>query len=196
MILPPDYLENPEFQRLEAVFHEYVAQGDGRNPTWLTNKTGLPLATVCRGMVKGQWMARIAAVGSDAARKTQELVGDVAGMNSRDVAELATIASAAGRRLMEAIERDEVSPTTLARIYFDAKTRIRDILGLGQGMEGDLASRLNKLLEGSSTGDAKPFELDESKIAAPVELPAMPGMTSDAEILSDDEKEMLRGPDD
>jgi len=184
MQLPQEYFDDPDFQRMEAVFHDYVAQGDGRNPTWVSHKTGLPLAKVCTGMVKGAWLARINQIGVDAAKQARNevLVGDVAGLNSRDVATLTAFIELTDVKLAQAIERDEVPPAILWKINETARQRRRETLGLGPGQEGDLASKMAKLLEASTSDkpeEAKPFLLDHKKLETPPELPAMPGMTSD-----------------
>lgn len=203
MTLPPqDYFDDPDYQRLESAFHDYVAQGDGRNISWLVAKTGLPLATVAKGMVKGMWPQRIQGIGRDAAVVVQaKLVGDVAEMNKQDVARLMEMEDLAWDALTRAIKEDRVKPDTLWRIAEGAQARRREHLGLGEGGGGSLADRLGKILEASLTGNdeapAKPFVLDRKLLQAPPDLPAAPGMTSDhvdqKRELEDNEKESLRG---
>jgi hypothetical protein len=185
MVPPDSYFENPEFARVEEHFHSYVAQGEGRNPSWLAQKAGVSIQAACRAMVAGGWMQRIAAIAKDAAKQTQkELVGDVAGLNTRDVTALSAFIELTDRKLAEAIEQDRCSPATLFKINESCRKARRDALGMGQGQEGDIIGRMQKLLGEVSTegGDeAKPFILDRTKIAAPPDLPSMPGMLSDDE---------------
>jgi hypothetical protein len=205
---PQDYFDDPQFQQLEAAFHDYVAQGDGRNVTWLSARTGLPLAVCAKGMVKGFWLQRIGSIGRDAAKAVREqLVGDVAGLNSRDVGTLSELIELTDAKLKTMIETDQVKPDLMWRINETARRIRAERLGIGVGQEGDLMARMAKLLEASSTegtAPAKPFVLDRAKLATPPELPNMPGMTSDADDpdepddgerrdLDEEEKESLRG---
>jgi hypothetical protein len=186
MELPEAYLNDPEMQRLEQEFHHYVAQGKDRNPVWLVNKTGLSLKAVCSGLVRGQWMQRISALSQEAAIVSREqIVGDVAGLNTRDVAALTLFVDATDSALLKAIREDRVPPAVLWQINNGARKQIRETLGLGAGQEGDVVNRMAKFLEGSTTDskkpeEAKPFVLDPKKLAPPADLPQMPGMTSDA----------------
>lgn len=197
---PDDYFSDPDFRTLEASFHAYVAQGDGRNIAWLVQKTGLPLTTVARGMVKGCWQQRIQTIGRDAACKTREkLVGDVATMNERDVGRLVELEDEAFETLMNAIRNKDVKPDTLVRIVFGAQRARREALGIGAGAP---TNPMQKLLEASVTGPGvveTPFVLDPKKLEAPQDLPTMPGMTSDdvgedepRRELDPDEKQALR----
>lgn len=210
MVMPPDdYFSDPQFKQLEAQFHSYVAQGEGRNISWLVAKTGLPLNVVARGMVKGMWPQRIQDIGKDAAVAVQaKLVGDVSGMNEHDVARLLDMEELAWGALKRAIQEDRVKPDTLAKIAFQSQERRRKMLGVDENGGQSLADRLGKLLEsslpdaegGEKEEEAKPFVLDLKMLEAPADLPTMPGMTSDAppvnerdRDLDDDEKEALRG---
>lgn len=197
-MMPPDeYFANPDFQRLEALFHDYVAQGEGRKITWLVSKTGLSLNVVAQGFTKGFWLQRIQSIGKDAALAVQaKLIGDVAGMNERDLSRLVDLEDAAFDSLLTAVQTNLVKPDTLVKIVFAAQARRRAILGLGEG--AGPVNPLQKLLEGSLTpGETPAFTLDPKKLEAPPELPAMPGMTSD-EIedpkrpLDEEEKTQLR----
>jgi hypothetical protein len=195
---PPDtYFANPDYQRLEAAFHDYVAQGEGRNITWLVSKTGLPLNTIARGMVAGFWPQRIQSIGKNASLVVQaKLVGDVVGMNERDLGRLVELEDEAFTQLIDAIKNKLVKPDTLAKIVLGAQERRRKILGLGEGTPAK--TPMEKLLEGSLVGEATPsFKLDPKQLEAPSELPAMPGMTSDdaedpKRPLDPEEKELLR----
>jgi len=192
MVPPDSYFENPEFARVEEHFHSYVAQGEGRNPSWLAQKAGVSIQAACRAMVAGGWMQRIAAIAKDAAKQTQrKLVNDVSGLNEADVGALTVILSLAEKALVEAIEQGRCSPATLTKIVFDARTKRREILGLGAGQEGDIVGRMQKFL--SDVTDDKPkepdFKLDLDKLAAPPELPEMPGMISDEEEKKDEDEE-------
>jgi hypothetical protein len=215
MTPPQHYFANPDYQRLEAVFHDYVAQGSGRNITWLAAKTGLPLAVIGKGMVEGFWIQRIHAISKDAAAETRnraaaaqgKLVGDVAGMNERDVARFMELEEEAHIQLLARLRGGAASTSTmkddsLIKLFFTAVEKRRKALGLEEGAPP--TNPLQRLLEGSIVADntppAQPFQLDPAKLEAPKELPAMPGMTSDSvedpkRDLDDDEKELLRGND-
>lgn len=188
MLPPEDYFADPAFQILEAEFHNYIAQGQGRNPVWLVNKTGLPLKVVAQGMTKGMWIPRIHAIARDAAKLSREqVVGDVSGLNTRDVAALTELVDEAKDELLQAIRDGRVTPATLVKIIFGGMQIRADRLGLGQGQEGDIVSRMQKFLENTQpAGEAKPFVLDREKLAAPPELPSMPGMTSDMQEAAND----------
>lgn len=213
MTPPDDYFADPDYQRLEAAFHDYVAQGEGRNVTWLAARTGLALATVAKGMVKGFWMQRVQAIGKQAAAQTRDLaaaadgklVGDVAAMNTRDVARFLELENEAHSQLLARLrgtgkDVSTMKDESLIKLFFTAVEKRRKALGLEEGAPP--TNPLQKLLEGSVVGPAgaapaQPFLLDPAKLEAPKELPAMPGMTSDANEdphreLDDDEKEALR----
>ncbi len=197
MTPPAEYFADPQFQVLEAAFHDYVSQGEGRNITWLVAKTGLPLNVVARGMVKGFWQQRIQSIGKSAALVVQaKLVGDVAGMNERDLSRLVDLEDEAFTQLMDAMRAKALKPDTLVKLVFAAQERRRAILGLGEGAPAK--TPMEKLLEGSLIGESTPsFKLDPKKLEAPSELPAMPGMTSDVaedpkRPLDPEEKEALR----
>lgn len=217
MTPPQEYFANPDYQRLEAVFHDYVAQGAGRNITWLAAKTGLPLVTIGKGMVQGFWLQRINAIGTQAAAATRDLaaaaqgklVGDVAGMNERDVARLMELENEAHAQLMCRLKglpgaQSTLKDESLIKLYFQAVEKRRAALGLEGGAPPK--NPMLTLLEGSVAGDgappAQPFVLDPKRLEPPADLPTMPGMTSDAlpdeeeedpdRELDDDEKELLR----
>jgi hypothetical protein len=194
MVPPDSYFENPEFVRVEDCFHDYVAQGEGRNPAWLARKAGVSIQVACKAIVAGNWMQRIAAIAKDAAKQTQKkLVGDVSGLNESDVGALTIILTLAEKALVKAIEEDRCSPATLAKIVHDTRTKRREILGLGAGQEGDIVGRMQKLLGDVTDDPDKPkepeFKLDLDKLAAPPELPEMPGMISDEEEKTDEDEE-------
>jgi hypothetical protein len=191
MVPPDSYFDNPDFQRVEAYFHEYVSQGEGRNPSWLAQKAGVSIQAACRAMVAGGWMQRIAAIAKDAAKKTQkELVGDVAGLNTRDVTALSAFIELTDRKLAEAIEQDRCSPATLFKINESCRKARRDALGMGQGQEGDIIGRMQKFLGDITDDKGEPeFKLDLDKLAAPPDLPQMPGMISDEEEKKKEEDE-------
>lgn len=186
MTPPDDYFSNPEFQVLEANFHAYVAQGEGRSVSWLAAKTGLPLSTVARGMVKGNWLQRVQSIATEASVETRKrLVGDVAGMNEQDVGRLTELEDEAYKSLLVAIQNNEVKPDTLVRIMFGALAKRREFLGL---TGGQATNPMQKLLEASITNEktpATPFAFDPSKLDSPDELPTMPGMTSDEDVDED-----------
>jgi len=194
MVPPDSYFENPEFVRVEDCFHDYVAQGEGRNPAWLARKAGVSIQVACKAIVAGNWMQRIAAIAKDAAKQTQKkLVGDVAGLNTRDVTALSGFIDLTDRKLAEAIEQDRCSPATLWKINESARKARRDALGLGQGQEGDIVGRMQKLLDDVTDDPDKPkepeFKLDLDKLQTPPELPQMPGMISDEEEKKDEDEE-------
>jgi hypothetical protein len=192
MALPPDdYFSDPNCVALEALFHEWVAQGNGRNIAWLVQKTGLPITEVGKCLVKGMWMQRIAAVAKDAARLTrQKLASDVSGLNERDVTKLTDLIEATDDKLLTAIENDQCSPAVLWKINESARRARRDALGLGQGQEGDIVGRMGKLLNDiTDDPDKEPdFKLDLKKLESPPDLPEMPGQISDEEEEEEEEK--------
>jgi len=180
-MLPPDsYFADPDFQRVEPYFHDWVAQGQGRNAAWVAGRAGLPIATVGRAMVAGMWLQRLRAIDKDAATLThKKLVGDVSGLNEADVAILSEAIDLAWAKLKAAIEADQVPPALLWKIVDSGIETRAERLGMGQGGEGDIVRRMQKVLEAASSQEAKPFVLDPLKLESPPDLPAMPGMTSD-----------------
>ncbi len=203
MATPPDsYFADPQFQTLESAFHDYVAQGEGRNVSWLAQRTGLPIAVVAKGMVAGFWMQRIQSIGKDAALVVQQkLIGDVAGMNERDVSRLVTLEDAAFNSILTLVQTNLVKPDTLVKLFLGTMRMRREVLGLGEGLENPLRRLLEASLgntPGAAEQESKPFTLDPQKLEAPADLPKMPGMTSDEagedphRELDDEEKELLR----
>lgn len=197
MALPQDYLDNPDFQPVEAVFHEWVAQGQGRKVPWLVERTGLPITLITKAIVKGQWMQRIQEIDRDASKRAREgMVHDVSVMNTRDVSRLIDIEGLSWDALELAFRDNRVPPATAAKLLTFAMERRREMLGL----TGASTSPLQKLLEGALDKDpeGKPdYEFDRKKLEAPPELPEMPGMTSDfdsgeSEDLTDEDRQRLR----
>ena len=194
MIPPDEYFSNPEFVNVEACFHDYVAQGEGRNPAWLAQKAGVSIQTACKAIVAGLWMQRIAAVAKAAARQSQkELVGDVAGLNTRDVTALSAFIELTDRKLADAIEQDRCSPATLWKINESARAARRKALGIDEEGGAREIERMQKLLGDVTTDTDKPkepeFKLDLDKLQAPPDLPEMPGQISDDEEEKEDDGE-------
>jgi hypothetical protein len=177
---PPDsYFSNPDFQAMEALFHDYIAQGEGRNIGWLAAKSGLPITVCQKGYVQGFWPQRIHSIAREASVAARnKVVGNVAGLNIRDVGDYTDLADAAKKQLLLMIEAGTVPPAVLTKIFFEATMGRRKALGIGEGDPG--LDQMKKLLEDSLKPE-EPFKLDLTKLEAPLDLPAMPGQLSDEE---------------
>jgi len=178
---PPDsYFANPDFAALEALFHAFIAQGEGRNIGWLAQQTGLPIVTCQKGYVAGMWQQRIHSIAREASVAARnKVVGNVAGLNIRDVGDFTDLADEAKEQLMAMMKAGTVPPAVLTKIFFEATQARRKALGIGEGDPG--LDQMKKLLEDSLDKGpaAEPFKLDLTKLEQPLDLPQMPGQLSD-----------------
>lgn len=159
----------PEEIRIEALFHDWIAQGEGRSLKIIAEKAKLPESMVYRYANKAGWFNRIPQIVATAAEKTMDFLStDVAKINAQHV----MIFNMALEKAMEVIKREHMTVKD-ALAVLRLLPVAREILGLGAGQAGTVAAILGKKLEQiAQAGDAPPsYKLDRKKLSAPVDIP-------------------------